>query len=190
MKGNDRSRGRKLGSGYKVHQYPIWSDPGPLWHDIHYDDVIMGTVASQITSLAIVYSTVFSGCRSKKTSKLSVTGLCAGHSPGIGEFPAQMASNEDNVFIWWRHYVKCSSLITNVKNRSDFEISKEPRYFALTCRPWGAYYEYIWKKVPVLWRILPLYQTSFTNSDWPNHHRIMTWISNCILRNRWDVSHT
>ena len=31
--------------------------------------------------------------RSKKTSKLRVTGLCVGNSPGTGEFPAQMASN-------------------------------------------------------------------------------------------------
>ena len=44
------------------------------------------------------------GCRSKKTSKLRVTGLCAGNSPLIGEFPAQMASNAENVSIWWRHH--------------------------------------------------------------------------------------
>ena len=44
------------------------------------------------------------GCRSKKTSKLPVTGLCAGNSPGTGEFPAQMASNAENVSIWWRHH--------------------------------------------------------------------------------------
>ena len=43
--------------------------------------------------------------RSKKTSKLYVTGLCAGNSPGTGEFSAQMASNEENVSIWWRHNV-------------------------------------------------------------------------------------
>ena len=43
--------------------------------------------------------------RSKKTSKLRVTGLCAGNSPGTAEFPAQMASNAENVFIWWRHHV-------------------------------------------------------------------------------------
>ena len=43
-------------------------------------------------------------CRSKKTSKLRVTGLCAGNSPGTGEFPAQMASNAENVSIWWRHH--------------------------------------------------------------------------------------
>ena len=41
--------------------------------------------------------------RSKKTSKLRVTGLCEGNSPVTGEFPAQMASNEENVSIWWRH---------------------------------------------------------------------------------------
>ena len=40
----------------------------------------------------------------KKTSKLRVTGLCAGNSPGTGEFPAQMASYAENVSIWWRHH--------------------------------------------------------------------------------------
>ena len=43
--------------------------------------------------------------RSKKTSKLRVTGLCAGISPVTGEFPGQMASHAENVFIWWRHHV-------------------------------------------------------------------------------------
>ena len=42
--------------------------------------------------------------RSKKTSKLRVAGLCEGNSPGTGEFPAQMASNAENVSIWWRHH--------------------------------------------------------------------------------------
>ena len=41
---------------------------------------------------------------SKKTSKLRVTGLCAGNSPVTGEFPAQKASNAENVSIWWRHH--------------------------------------------------------------------------------------
>ena len=43
--------------------------------------------------------------RSKKTSKLRVTGLCAGNSPATGEFPAQKASHSENVSIWWRHHV-------------------------------------------------------------------------------------
>ena len=47
-------------------------------------------------------------CKSKKTSKLRVTGLCAGNSPGTGEFPAQMASYAENVSIWWRHHGGCA----------------------------------------------------------------------------------
>ena len=42
--------------------------------------------------------------RSKKTSKLRVTDLCAVNSPRTGEFPAQMASNAENVSIWWCHH--------------------------------------------------------------------------------------
>ena len=41
--------------------------------------------------------------RSKKTTKLRVTGLCAGNSSVTGEFPAQRAINAENVSIWWRH---------------------------------------------------------------------------------------
>ena len=40
------------------------------------------------------------GRRSKKTSKFHVTGLCEGNSPLTGEFPAQKASNTENVSIW------------------------------------------------------------------------------------------
>ena len=43
-------------------------------------------------------------CRSKKTSELRVTGLCAGNLPVTGEFPTQMASNAENVSMWWRHH--------------------------------------------------------------------------------------
>ena len=66
----------------------------------------MTPVESQITSLTSVYSTVYSRRRSKKTSKLRVTDLCAGNSPVTGEFPAQRASNAENVSIWWRHHAK------------------------------------------------------------------------------------
>ena len=51
------------------------------------------------------------GRRSKKISKLRVTGLCAGNSPGTDEFPAQMASNAENVSIWWRHHEHVSAAL-------------------------------------------------------------------------------
>ena len=43
--------------------------------------------------------------RSKKTSKLRVTGLCEGNSQVTGEFPEPWASNAENVSIWRRHQV-------------------------------------------------------------------------------------
>ena len=48
--------------------------------------------------------------RSKKTSKLRLTGLCEVNSPETGEFPAQRASNAENVSIWWRHHGDLRSL--------------------------------------------------------------------------------
>ena len=65
----------------------------------------MSALASQITSLAIVYSTRLFSRISKKTSKLRVTGLWEGNSPVTGEFPTQRVSNAENVCIWWRHHV-------------------------------------------------------------------------------------
>ena len=53
--------------------------------------------------------------QTKKTSKLRVTGLCARNSPVTGEFPAQRASDAENVSIWWRHHAVnhlCSKLCT------------------------------------------------------------------------------
>ena len=73
-------------------------DPGPLqWRHNGHDGV------SNHQPHHCLLNRLF-GCRSKKTSTLRVTGLCAGNSPGTGEFPAQMASNAENVSIWWRHH--------------------------------------------------------------------------------------
>ena len=65
--------------------------------------------------------------RSKETSTLHVTGLCVGNSPGTGEFPAQMASNAENLSIWWRHhgflYMGSRALLTPIcsnHNRHQF----------------------------------------------------------------------
>ena len=59
----------------------------------------MGVIASQISSLTIVYSTVYSDADKKNPSKPASLAICAGNSPGTGEFPAQMTSNSENVSI-------------------------------------------------------------------------------------------
>ena len=72
------------------------------WYWI-YNDVMMSLMASQITSLTTVYSNFYSRRRWKKTSKFRITYLCEGNSLVTSEFPAQRASNAENVSIWWRH---------------------------------------------------------------------------------------
>ena len=96
-----------LHRGLTVLNLELTQTPEPavdVWTLWHYNDVIMGTMASKITSLTIGYSTVSPGADPKKISKLRVTGLCAGNSLVTGEFLAQMASNAENVSIWWRHH--------------------------------------------------------------------------------------
>ena len=86
---------------------------------VHYSDVILGASASEITSLTMVYSTGYSGVDQRKHQSSSFTGLCAGNSPVTGEFPAQMASNAENVLIWWRHHINISARVISgvAKNR-------------------------------------------------------------------------
>ena len=59
-----------------------------VFSPIHYTDVIMGTMASQITNLTIVYSTVYTDADQRKHQSSK----------------AQMASNAENGSIWWRHH--------------------------------------------------------------------------------------
>ena len=84
---------------------------------------------------------------SKKTSKLRVTGLCAGNSPETGEFLEQMASNAENISIRWRHYSRrpyCWELngscgipiITSVFSHSHVEI---------------VYVKYIYIRIDIFW---------------------------------------
>ena len=63
---------------------------------MHCSDVIIHAMASQINQQPrdCLLNRLFRR-RSKKISKLRVTGLC--------EFPAQRVSNAENVSFWWRH---------------------------------------------------------------------------------------
>ena len=70
----------------------------------HYGDVIMSTIASQITSVSIVYSTVCVQAEIKENIKAPRHWPLFRNSPKTGEFPAQRASNAEKVSIWWRHH--------------------------------------------------------------------------------------
>ena len=64
----------------------------------------MNTIASQITSLTIVYSIVYSVADKKKHQSSAPLAFVQGNSPWTGEFPAQKASNSEKVSIWWRRH--------------------------------------------------------------------------------------
>ena len=64
----------------------------------------MSALLSQITSLTVVYSTIYSAADQRKRQS-SASLAFAGNSSGTGEFPTQMASNAENVSIWWRRHV-------------------------------------------------------------------------------------
>ena len=90
---------------------------------LHYDDIIMGTIASQITSLTIVYSTVYSGADQNKhqssASLAFVWGIHRGpvNSPHKWPVTRKMFPFDDVIMIYqegvmpaasdqkyWQHY--------------------------------------------------------------------------------------
>ena len=78
----------------------------------HYCDAIMISIASQITSLTIVYSCVYSGVDKRKhQSSASLAFVCGIHRWPVNS-PPQSPSNAENVSISWCHHVssKCCSV--------------------------------------------------------------------------------
>ena len=59
----------------------------------HYSDVIMSTMASQITGVSIICSTVCSGTDQTSASLAFVLGIH--RAAGTGEFPTQKANNAE-----------------------------------------------------------------------------------------------
>ena len=70
---------------------------------------------------------------SKKISKLRVSGLCARNSLVTGEFPAQRASNAENVSIWWRHHEQLLKWHRNVYIK---QYSILPWNLSKVTKPW------------------------------------------------------
>ena len=77
----------------------LWVDPIPTLQWRHYERDGVSNHQPHDCLLNRLFRR-----RSKKASKLCVTGLCVGNSPVTGEFPTQRASNAENVSIWWRHH--------------------------------------------------------------------------------------
>ena len=70
-----------------------------FWPDDHYSDVMMSTMAFQITGVSSVWSTICSVADWRFASLVFVTG-----TTGHRWIPPQRANNAENVSIWWRHH--------------------------------------------------------------------------------------
>ena len=65
----------------------------------HYSDVTMGTIASQITSISIVYLTVSTGADQRKHQSPASLAFVRGIHRGPVNSPHKMPSNAKNVSI-------------------------------------------------------------------------------------------
>ena len=84
---------------------------GPM---IHCYDFMMGTIASQITSLTIVYSKVYLGADQRKhQSSMSLTFVWGIHR--------WLTSNAANVSIWLCRHVTSQSLTCGTKLRDELQ---------------------------------------------------------------------
>ena len=65
----------------------------------------MTKMAFQIISLTVVYPIVYSDADQRKHQSSASLALCGEFTGSRWKFPAQRASNAENVSIWWRHHV-------------------------------------------------------------------------------------
>ena len=112
---------------------------------IHFSDVIMSAMASQITGGSIACSIVVSGAdqRTQQTPRYFLA-LCAGNSPVTGEFPTQKAGKTENVSIWWRHLDisrECTSSMGASSN--GLNLSDDRLYLPGSPRHWAGWAQYV-----------------------------------------------
>ena len=134
---------------------------------LHYCDGIMGAMASQITSLTIVCSTIYSGADQRNIKAPRHWPFCGDftgdrwiprtkdqlfkvqikenikalrHWPLCTDFPAQMASNAENVSIWWRHHVWGCSYIISLRLHGNLV---GEMFFCICIYMWNLYFCYL-----------------------------------------------
>ena len=87
---------------------------------IHYGDVIMGMIASQITSLTIVYSTIYSDADQRKHQSFSSLAFVCGihqrpvNSPHKWQVTRKMFPFDD--VIMHRGHIQCSQLWSSIRS--------------------------------------------------------------------------
>ena len=100
----------------------------------HYSDVIMRTMASQITSLTVVYSNVYSGAdQMKHQSSTSLTFVGGIHWWPVNSPQKGTVKNPGNVTIWWRHHVKETCMMQKTIDPASRQRASRQHFSSLQC---------------------------------------------------------
>ena len=133
--------------------------------------------------------------KSKKISKLRVTGLCEGNSLVTGEFPAQRASNAENISIWWHHQGMTRHPDSPAYQLFFFPsslISKETSKLHITDPLWWESNSDWWipfTNGPVMQKVFPLHDVIMNSSQKIPHMGYGVAILNPMLSFIWSLSH-
>ena len=138
----------------------------------HYSDVIISAMASQITSLTIVYSIVYSGRSKENQSSASLAFVRGIHRWQVNPPPpththTQRTINEENVSIWWRHHGNTFSTVITMSlskvgiNRSPVSSTRGPVMRSVDISFFLSYHEQTAKKkkaveLPGIWDAMAL----------------------------------
>ena len=113
------------------------SQPDPIFLFVHYNDVIMSTMASQITSLTIVYPIVYLSADQRKHQSSALLAFVRGihrrpvNSPHKGLVTRKMCPFDDVIMIkmpyaigwhwcpYYVHHFACSSMWMKISPRCD-----------------------------------------------------------------------
>ena len=131
-------------------------------------------MASQITSLAIVFSSVYSGADKKKPSKLRVTGLCVGNSRWPVNFPHKWPVTRKMVLLMTS---SCENQCMSISSSSSVAISS----FCFL-NYWSLYFHQTKSDLKWLSSILVSHSIDVIKL------RIYSWWTHCIKYMFWNAN--
>ena len=88
--------------------------PWRFWVPLHYNDVIMSVKAFQITSLTIVYSTVYSSTDLRKRQSFASLSFLRGILYSVRWIPRTQGQSRGECFPLWRNMQKWTSVYSPI----------------------------------------------------------------------------
>ena len=113
----------------------------------------MNAIASQMTGVSIVCSTIYSGGYQRKHQSSTSLAFVMGKPPVTGGYPTQKASNAENVSIWWRHQI-LGSIVCRVNQKFGYGSFRAAIELELKSKPKSRTIPYAYVLLPVIFGAL------------------------------------